>query len=243
MVVEIIIVAIILVVLGVRIVNQWEEGIVLTLGKYSRKAKPGVNIIIPIIVDKRITTVDIPKQEVMTKDNVSVMVNGVVYFRVEDTEKAILKIDDYRYAVAQYSQTALRDIIGETELDQVLTNREQVAEKIKEIVDKETSEWGVDITAIKLQDVELPKDMKRAMARQAEAERERRATILLSEGEFMASQNLVKAAKNLEKTPISIHLRTLQTLSDISGDPNSKVIFAIPLEVLKAFEKFSKKQK
>ncbi len=239
---------VVLIFLSVRIVNEWEEGIILTLGRYSRKAKPGLNLLLPVIermikVDTRITTVDIPKQEVMTKDNVSVMVNGVVYFRVEDTEKAVLKIDNYRYAVAQYSQTALRDVVGETELDDVLTKREAVADKIKAIVDKETQEWGVDITAIKLQDVELPQDMKRAMARQAEAERERRATILLSEGEYLASENLVKAAKNLEKTPISVHLRTLQTLSDISGDPNSKIVFAVPLEVLKAFENLGSNKK
>ncbi len=246
---ELIIIALlILAFLGIRIVNEWEEGIVLTLGRYTRDAKPGLNIIIPFIerlikVDKRITTVDIPKQEVMTKDNVSVMVNGVVYFRVEDAKKAILKIDSYRYAVAQYSLAALKDVIGETNLDELLVAREEISSKIKELVDKETEEWGVDITSIKIQDVELPQNMKRAMARQAEAERERRATILLSEGEFLASQNLVKAAKNLEKTPIAIHLRTLQTISDISGDPNSKIVIALPVEVLKAFERIGALEK
>ena len=234
--------------MSIRVVNEWQEGIVLTLGRYSRKLSPGINFIIPlvesaILVDKRITTVDIPKQEVITKDNVSVMVNGVVYFRVEDVEKAVLKIDNYRYAVAQYSQTALRDIIGEVELDELLTNREEIAERIMEVVDKETDEWGVDITAIKLQDIELPENMKRAMARQAEAEREKRAKILLSEGEIIAAENLAKAADKIAKSAGALHLRTLQALTELKGDGNTKYVLALPLEILEAFEKLAEKRK
>ena len=225
----------------VRIVNQWERGVILTLGKYSREATPGLNIIVPVIenlikVDTRITTIDIPKQEVMTRDNVPVRVNAVVYMRVEDSKKAILKIDNYRYAVAQYAQTALRDVIGEIEMDQLLTNREEIARKIGGIVDKETDEWGVDITNIKLQDVELPENMKRAMARQAEAEREKRATIIQSTGEVAAADNLRKAADIISKSPAAMQLRLLKTLTDISADPNSKIIMPIPMEILRYFE-------
>jgi len=230
-----------------KVVNQWERGVILTLGKFSRESKPGLNIIIPIVerlikVDTRITTIDIPKQEVMTKDNVPVMVNAVVYMRVEDSQKAILKIDNYRYAVAQYAQTALRDIIGEVEMDSLLTKREEIARQIKAIVDAETGEWGVDITNIKLQDVELPANMKRVMARQAEAEREKRATIILSTGEVAAAENLAKASRILSASPASLQLRLLQTITDISADPNTKVIIPIPMELLKFFDIAVKKE-
>jgi len=230
-----------LILMSVRIVNEWERGIVLTLGRYTRRAKPGINLIVPILerlikVDMRITTLDIPKQEVITKDNVTVRVNAVVYMRIEDEEKAILRIRDLHYAVAQYAQTALRDVIGEIELDELLANREATAEKIKQLVDAETSDWGVDIVAIKLQDVELPDNMKRAMARQAEAEREKRAVIIKSQGEVVAAENLMKAAKMLEKAPAAIHLRTLQTLVDVSSDKNT-IIFTLPLELVRGFKK------
>lgn len=229
---------------AIKIIKEWEIGLLFKLGKYKHKLKPGINFIIPwvdnvVIVDTRIQTVDIPKQEAITKDNISLMVNGVVYFRVEDAEKAIIKIQAYRYAVAQYSQTALRDVVGEAELDYLLNNREDVADKIKAIVDKETSAWGVDITSIKIQDIELPLDMKRMMARQAEAEREKRATIIKSEGEVIAAKNLTSASEILSSSPASIHLRTLQTISDISSDPSTKYVFTIPLEVLNAFKAFS----
>ena len=231
---------IVLILLSVKVVNEWEEGVVLTFGRYSRKAKPGINLIIPIVenlikVDKRITTIDIPKQEVMTKDNVPVMINAVVYMRIEDPEKAILKVNDVWYAVAQYAQTALRDVVGEIELDELLAKREEVAERIRKIVDEETEEWGVDITAIKLQDIELPDNMKRAMAKQAEAEREKRATIIRSEGELMAAKNLLKAAKMLSEVPAAIHLRTLHTISEVGEKEGNKVVYVLPLELLKAF--------
>lgn len=226
---------------GIRIVMQYEEGLVFTLGKYTSLAKPGLNIIIPIIqelrkVDTRILTIDIPKQEVMTKDNVPLGINGVVYFKVEDPEKAILKIQDYHYAVSQYAQTALRDVVGNKEMDTVLSKREELAIETKELVDRETVEWGLDITAIKIQDIELPTDMKRAMARQAEAERERRATIIMSEGEKAAAHNLAEAASMLAKTKGALHLRTLQTLADVSADQSNTVVFVTPIEVLEALK-------
>ena len=226
---------------SVKIIYQYQRGIVFTLGKYSRTANPGLNIIVPMVqtmqkVDTRVKTIDIPKQEVMTRDNVPVMVNAVVYFRVDRPEAAILEIEDYTYAVAQYAQTALRDVIGNSELDFVLTERDKVADSIKEIVDRETSAWGVDITAIKIQDIELPADMKRAMARQAEAEREKRGTIIMSEGELAASSNLAEAAKRLAQTPGALHLRTLQTIGDVSADQSNTLIFVTPIEVLRAME-------
>lgn len=232
---------------SVRIIYQYERGVVFTLGKFSGIKGPGLNILIPFIqtmrkVDVRIKTVDIPKQEVMTKDNVPVMVNAVVYFKVMNPETVILKMEDYLYAVSQYAQTALRDVIGNSDLDFVLTEREKVADAIKALVDKETEEWGVDITSIKIQDIELPADMKRAMARQAEAERERRATVIMSEGELAASGNLSDAAKKLSGTPGALHLRTLQTLSDVSSDQSNTLVFVAPIEVLRAIEGFIKKK-
>ncbi|MDD5317948.1 MAG: slipin family protein [Candidatus ainarchaeum sp.] len=239
--------AFIVVAASIRIIYQYERGVIFTLGKFSGIKGPGLNLLVPLVqtmrkVDVRIKTVDIPKQEVMTKDNVPVMVNAVVYFKVESPEAVILKMEDYLYAVSQYAQTALRDVIGNSDLDFVLTEREKVADAIKALVDKETEEWGVDITAIKIQDIELPADMKRAMARQAEAERERRATIIMSEGELAASGNLADAAKKLSTTPGALHLRTLQTLSDVSADQSNTIVFVAPVEVLRALEGFAKKR-
>ncbi len=230
---------------SVKVIMEYERAVMFTLGKYSKTLNPGLNIIIPILqsvrkVDIRIQTVDIPKQEVMTKDNVPVSVNAVVYMRVISPEKAVLKIQNYGFAVAQYGQTALRDVIGNKELDYVLTEREQIAKEIKELVDKETDEWGVDITSIKIQDIELPVDMKRVMARQAEAEREKRANIIKAEGEVISSKNLKIAADTLSKADGAMHLRTLQTIVDISSDPSNKIILAVPLEILRAFEKIAK---
>lgn len=230
---------------SVKIIMEYERAVLFTLGKYSRVLNPGLNIIFPIIqgvrkVDIRIKTVDIPKQEVMTSDNVPVSVNAVVYMRVENPQKAVLKIQDYVYAVAQYGQTALRDVIGNKELDFVLTQREAIANEIKELVDRETEDWGIDITAIKIQDISLPIDMKRIMARQAEAEREKRANIIKAEGEVISSVNLRKAADTLSQSPGAMHLRTLQTIVDISSDPSNKIILAVPMEVLRAFEGLSK---
>ncbi|MEM4359393.1 MAG: slipin family protein [Candidatus Bilamarchaeaceae archaeon] len=228
---------------GIGIVYEYERAVVFTLGRFSGVLNPGLNYVIPILqssrtVDMRIKTVDIPKQEVMTKDNVPVSVNAVVYFRIEDPKAAVLEIEDYTYAVSQYGQTALRDVIGNKELDFVLTERDQIADEIKTIVDKETARWGIDITAIKIQDIELPADMKRAMARQAEAERERRATIIMAEGELKASENLSKAAEKLASSKGALHLRTLQTVADVSADQSNTIVVLLPIEMLKAIEGF-----
>jgi regulator of protease activity HflC (stomatin/prohibitin superfamily) len=229
---------------GIKIINQYERGVILTLGKYTGTLSPGLKIVIPIIqriirVDMRITTIDIPKQEVITKDNVPVGINAVVYVQVENAESAILKIQDYYYAVMQYAQTALRDVIGGVELDDLLTEREKIAEQIKSLVDKETAEWGVNVTSIKMQDIELPTDMKRVMAKQAEAERERRATIIRAQGELAASENLQKAMKNMSADG-AIALRTLQTIESTTANPSNTVIFTLPTEVLAGLKKILK---
>lgn len=213
---------------------------VLTFGTYSYTLNPGLNLVLPIIqrvikVDIRITTADIPQQEVITKDNVPVGINAVVYFQVAKPEDAILKIQDYTYAITQYAQTALRDVIGGVELDTLLGERQKIAEEIKSIVDQETSDWGVDVTAIKIQDIEVPADMKRVMAKQAEAERERRATIIRSQGELAAAENLNKAMEVLAKSG-AVSLRTLQTIESTTANPANTVIFAIPIEVIEGFK-------
>jgi len=241
----ILIVLVVLALSAIKIINEYERGIKFTLGRYSGIMGPGLNFVIPILqayrkLDIRIKTVDIPKQEVMTKDNVPVRVNAVVYFEVKDPEKAVLNIQDYTYAVAQYAQTALRDIIGNKSLDEVLSKRDQIAEEIELVVDKATDPWGLNVTGIKMQDVELPENLKRTMAKQAEAERERRGTVIKALGEVEASANLAKAAKTLATSPGALHLRTLNTLNDLSSDQSNTVIFAMPLEVLRAFEAVGK---
>jgi regulator of protease activity HflC (stomatin/prohibitin superfamily) len=224
---------------GLKLVYQYERGVVFTLGRYSGIRDPGLNVIIPILqnmrkVDMRIKTAEIPRQEVMTKDNIPMLVNAVVYFKVVQAADAIIKIEDYIFAVKQYTQAALRDVIGNSEMDFVLTEREQIANSIKEIVDTETIGWGVDVEGIKIQEIELPAEMKRAMAKQAEAERERRAMIIASQGELTASENLRQAAENLAKSSGALHLRTLQTIRDIAADPSEKIVLFIPSELGRA---------
>lgn len=235
------VIVIILLFKGLVVIDQYERGVVLTLGKYSGTLQPGLNILIPVLqraikVDMRITTSDIPQQEVITKDNVPVGINAVVYFQVKKPEDAVLKIQDYTYAITQYAQTALRDIIGGVELDGLLTERQKIADEIKTIVDQETTDWGIDVTAIKIQDIEVPADMKRVMAKQAEAERERRATIIRSQGELSASENLNKAMERLGKSG-AISLRTLQTIESTTANPANTVVFAVPVEIIEGFKK------
>jgi regulator of protease activity HflC (stomatin/prohibitin superfamily) len=221
---------------SVKLLYEYERGVVFTLGKYAGVRQPGLNLIIPFYqslrkVDLRIKTADIPRQEVMTRDNIPMLVNAVVYFKVVKPEDVIIKIEDHVFAVKQYTQAALRDVIGNSEMDFVLTEREQIAESIKVIVDAETSGWGVDVESIKIQEVELPAEMKRAMAKQAEAERERRAMIIASQGELSASEDLRRAAENLARSPGALHLRTLQTIRDIAADPSEKIVLFMPSEL------------
>jgi len=232
-------VVLMVVIRGVRLLYEYERGVVFTLGKFTGTRDPGLNIIIPVYqnmqtVDMRIKTAEIPRQEVMTKDNIPMLVNAVVYFKVVKPEDAIIKIEDYAFAIRQYTQAALRDIVGNSEMDFVLTEREQIAQSIKEIVDSETDGWGIDVESIKIQELELPAEMKRAMAQQAEAERERRAVIINSKGELEASRNLQKAAKNLAESEGAMHLRTLQTIRAIAADPSEKIVLFVPSNVGKA---------
>ena len=220
-------------ILGLRVIDQYEKTIILTLGKFSSMRTAGLTWIFPVAqrmikVDMRIRTVDIPQQEVITKDNVPLNINAVVYYQIEDAEKAILNIQDYPTAVADFSQVALCDVVGGFELDHVLSEREVIADRIKVIVDKTTESWGINITAIKLQDIELPDDMKRIMAKQAESERERRSIIIRAEGELEASKKLAEAAKLLADTNGGLAMRTLQTIEKSSNN----TIWAVPTEIL-----------
>lgn len=233
--------AVVLIIIGLRVIDQYEQALVLTLGKFTGVRMPGLNWIFPgiqrmIKVDLRVITVDIPKQEVITKDNVTIGVDAVVFFKVSSTEKAILEVQNYRRATTQYAQAALRDVVGKVELDTLLSERDRISSEIKLIVDAATEPWGIDIPDVNIQNVELPQDMKRVIGKQAEAEREKRSVITKAEGEKQASQNLADAANKLSSAPGALHLRTLTTLNDLSSDQSNTVIFAIPLEVLRAFE-------
>ena len=230
-----------IILLGVKVIDQYERGVVLTLGRYSGTREPGLTWIMPIFqrmmkVDLRVDTVDIPQQEVITKDNVTLGINAVVYFRVESADKAVLEIQDFKSAVGTYAQAALRDVIGGIELDTLLSERDKVAQEIKKIVDVATQPWGVDVSDIKIQDIELPADMKRVMSKQAEAERERRAIIISAEGEAVAAKKLSEAAKTLSGAPAGISLRTLQTIEKINPDPSKTVIFALPIEFMQGIQ-------
>ena len=226
---------------GLRVVNQYEKMIVLTLGKFTSMREPGLTWVFIGIqktmkVDMRIATVDIPQQEVISKDNVQLNINAVVYYQIEDAKNAVLNIQDYATAVADFSQVALCDVVGGFELDHILSEREIIADRIKEIVDVTTEAWGINITAIKLQDIELPADMKRIMAKQAESERERRSVIIRAEGELEASKKLAEAAKLLADTNGGLAMRTLQTIEKSSNN----TVWAIPTEILQGFANFKK---
>jgi len=231
-----------IILISIRQVNEYQRGVKFQLGKFTRTVNPGWRIVLPIFqsmvkVDMRVKAVDVPFQEAITKDNVSAKINAVIYYRVSDSSKAVLQVENFWFAVSQLAQTTMRNVAGEMELDELLANREQAAKKIKDIVDKATDPWGISVDSVELKDVILPDDMQRVIAKQAEAERERRAVIIKSEGEVQAAQNLADAAKMLSSQPGALHLRTLNTLNDLSSDQSNTVIFAMPLEVLRAFER------
>lgn len=231
-----IIAAIILILSGIKIINQYERGVVLTLGRYTGIREPGLRIVIPIFqrllrVDIRSTPIDVPKQEIITKDNVTVGVDAVVYLRVIEASKAMLETTNYVYATSQFAQAALRDVAGNADLDELLSKREEISEQIKLIVDAETDKWGIDVENVKIQNIELPQDMKRAMAKQAEAERERRSVVISAEGEKQAAQAVADAAAMLSKIPGGINIRTLQTLEKISVEPSQKTVIVVPSEL------------
>ncbi len=231
-----------IVLVSIRQVNQYERGVKFQIGKFNKIEDPGWRLVLPIFqsmtkVDMRIKAVDVPYQEAITKDNISAKINAVIYYRVVEADKAILQVENFLYAVSQLAQTTMRNVVGELELDELLVNRDTAAERIKELVDKATDPWGIKVETVELKDVTLPDDMQRVIAKQAEAERERRAVIIKSGGEVIAAENLAKAAQMLNAQPGALHLRTLNTLNDLSSDQSNTVIFAIPLEILRAFDK------
>ena len=238
----IVIVVAIFILSGLKVINQYQRGVVLTLGKFTGVRQPGLRIVIPIFqqiirVDVRSTPIDVPKQEVITRDNVTAGVDAVVYFRVLDPAKAVLETTNYVYATSQFAQAALRDITGNFELDELLSKREEISEKIKEIVDAQTSQWGIDVENVKVQNIELPQDMKRAMAKQAEAERLRRSKIIQAEGEYQAAEKLTDAAKIMASSAGSMQLRYLETLRDIGSEHNTTIIFPVPMDIFETFKK------
>ncbi|MBU0540122.1 slipin family protein [Patescibacteria group bacterium] len=236
----------VLLIAAVRQVNQFERGVKLTLGKFSGLVQPGWRIVVPIFqsmkkVDIRVKAADVPDQEAITRDNVSCRINAVIYYKVVDAGKAILEVENVWNAISQLAQTTMRNVVGELTLDELLSQRDQASTRIKEIVESHSEAWGLDILNVELKDIQLPDDMKRTIGKQAEAERERRAVIISSEGEVSAAENLSKAAAILAQNPSSLHLRTLNSINDISSDKSNTVIFTLPLEVLKAFEKLTEK--
>ena len=222
---------------SLKIVKQYERGVLFTLGKFSGVMQPGLRIVIPVVqtwerIDIRVKTVDIPSQECVSKDNVSLKVNAVLYYRVETADKAVLEVEAFNFAVSQLAQTTMRNIVGEFELDEILQKREAVSDKIQQIVDKDTDPWGIKVVKIEIKDIELPDTMKRAMAQQAEAERDRRARVTLALGEQQAAQKLAEAGKIIGKEPAALQLRLFQTMSDIASEKNSTIILPVPTELL-----------
>ena len=218
------------------------------MGKYQKTENPGWRVVVPVFqqmkkVDMRVKAVDVPNQEAITKDNVSCQINAVIYYKVSDAAKAIIEVENFRYAVSQLAQTTMRNVVGEVDLDELLSQRDTISQRIKEIVDAATDPWGLKVDNVELKDVLLPEEMKRVIAKQAEAEREKRAVIIKAEGEVIASTNMSKAAKILAEADGALHLRTLQSINDLSSDQSNTVIFAVPLEVLRAFERMGFKLK
>ncbi len=236
-----IIIVIILLLLSVRQINEYERGVKFTLGKFSKIMNPGWRIVVPIFqsykkVDIRTKAVDVPEQDAITKDNVSVRINAVIYYKVFDASKAVLEVENFYFAVGQLAQTTMRNAVGSVSLDELLSERDKISEEICNIIDKATDPWGIKVENVELKDVSLPEEMKRVIARVAEAEREKEAVITKAKGEVEASENLAKAANLMSATPGAMHLRTLSTLCDISSDQSNTVVFALPVEILKSFE-------
>jgi regulator of protease activity HflC (stomatin/prohibitin superfamily) len=230
----------------IRVVYQYQRGVVFMLGKYTSTYEPGLKLVLwPFQtmrkVDIRVKAVDVPDQEAITKDNISARINAVIYYKVKDAAKAVIEVEHYRHAVSQLAQTTMRNVVGEMELDELLTQRQEASDKIKKIVDQLTDPWGIQVDNVELKDITLPEEMKRTMAKQAEAERERRAVVIKALGEVEASKNLSDAANMLSAAPGALHLRTLSTLNDLSSDQSNTVVLAVPLEILRGFEKIGGK--
>ncbi|OGE81264.1 MAG: hypothetical protein A2826_02325 [Candidatus Doudnabacteria bacterium RIFCSPHIGHO2_01_FULL_43_23] len=237
----IIIFLVFVVLVSIKQINQYQLGVRFTLGRYTGLMRPGWRLVLPIFqsytkVDLRVRTVDVPDQEAITKDNISVKVNAVIFYKVSQAEKVVLEVENFQFAVSQLAQTTMRNVVGEVQLDELLSNRDDISNKIRLIVDKATDPWGIKVDSVELKDVTLPEEMKRVIGKQAEAEREKRAVIIKAEGEVLAADNMAKAAAILSASSGALHLRTLQTINDISSDESNTMIFAVPLEVLRAFE-------
>lgn len=242
----IIIIVAVIILISIKQINQYERGVRFSFGKFSGIIQPGWRIVLPIVqsykkIDIRTKAVDVPDQNAITRDNVSVRVNAVIYYFVNDASKAMLEVEDFQYAISQYAQTTMRNIVGEVTLDELLSSRDKIADRIREIVDVETDEWGLKVKNVELKDVSLPQELERTIGKQAEAEREKRAVIITSEGELAAAQNMASAAKILAETPGALHLRTLQSINDMSSDQSNTVVYMVPVEALKALEGFMKK--
>ena len=237
----IIVIVVIILLRSIRQVNEYERGVKFRFGKFAKILNPGWNLILPVIgsmkkVDIRTKAVDVPEQDAITKDNVSIRINAVLYYKIFDASKAIIAVEDYRYAVAQLAQTTMRNAVGAVSLDELLAERNKISEEICKIVDEATDPWGIKVENVELKDVALPEEMKRVIAKVAEAEREKAAVITKSVGEVEASENLAKAAEIMSSTPGALHLRTLSTINDISSDQSNTIIFALPIEVLDALK-------
>ncbi len=238
-------VVLVILVASIRQINQYQRGVKFRFGRYVTTQEPGWRLVLPIIesmkrVDIRIKAVDVPDQEAITRDNVSAKINAVIYYKVRDAAKAIIEVENFYYAVSQLAQTTMRNVVGEMNLDELLSQREQASKKIRTMVDELTGPWGIQIDNVELKDITLPEDMKRTIAKQAEAEREKRAVIIKAEGEVMAAENTAKAAQMLMSSPGALHLRTLSTINDISSDESNTIVFAIPVEILRAFDSIAK---
>lgn len=239
-----IVIVVVLLKLTIFIFQEYERGVIFTLGRVGPTKGPGLAIVIPFVqqvvrIDQRTITMDIPTQDVITRDNVSVKVNAVLYYRVMDPQKAVVQVENYRFATSQLAQTTLRSVCGEAELDDLLTERETINKKIQDIIDEQTDPWGIKVSLVEVKHIDLPQEMQRAMAKQAEAERERRAKIIQAEGEFQASEKLTEAAAIMGRENATLQLRYLETLRDIASENNSTVIFPLPIELLDAFVKKS----
>ncbi len=240
MIIILVIIAVILL-SSVKQINQYERGVLFTIGKYTKILNPGWRIVLPIIhsykkVDIRTKAVDVPEQDAITKDNVSVRINAVIYYKIFDASKAILEVENFYYAVSQLAQTTMRNLVGSVSLDELLSEREKISTEICKIIDEATDPWGIKVENVELKDISLPEEMKRVIAKIAEAQREREAVITKSTGEVEASKNLAEAAEIMSKNPGALHLRTLATINDISSDQSNTIIFALPIEILRAME-------
>ena len=235
-----------IVLISIKQINQYQKGVKFMLGKYIGLMEPGWRIVIPIIqfyqkIDLRVKAVDVPNQEAITKDNISVGVNAVIYYKVQEADKAVLEVENFFFAISQLAQTTMRNAVGQVDLDELLSKRDKVSENIRVIIDKASDPWGIKVLNVELKDVILPEEMRRVIGKQAEAEREKRSLIIKAEGEVIAASNMAKAALTLSEAEGALHLRTLQSINDISSDKSNTIVFAVPLEVLRAFETFSKK--